>query len=238
MIRPSIEECWELAKSATLVPVAKSVTADLLTPVSAFLKIAEHSDYAFLFESVEGGEQVARYSFLGKDPFLVLHSAHGKTTIDRSGHIMPGSESDRTGSREMRRGKPGAELSYSPTSLRHSSQKRSGACRRGVTVRLSKVRGGRSVVSGAWFEGAGQGRDGAPAGSPRRGHALMSWPPALLQHASQRTRDAQQRSCYTPFPWLPLHESCHRAWNVRRGDRTRDAIHGSARKDSPISSCS
>ena len=49
--------------------------ADLLTPVSAFLKIAEHSDYAFLFESVEGGEQVARYSFLGKDPFLVLRSA-------------------------------------------------------------------------------------------------------------------------------------------------------------------
>ena len=57
--------------------------ADLLTPVSAFLKIAEHSDYAFLFESVEGGEQVARYSFLGKDPFLVLRSRDGKTD-DRS----------------------------------------------------------------------------------------------------------------------------------------------------------
>ena len=42
--------------------------ADLLTPVSAFLKIAEHSDYAFLLESVEGGEQVARYSFLGQGP--------------------------------------------------------------------------------------------------------------------------------------------------------------------------
>jgi anthranilate synthase component 1 len=53
--------------------------------VSAFLKIAEHSDYAFLFESVEGGEQVARYSFLGKDPFLVLRSRHGKTVVDRSG---------------------------------------------------------------------------------------------------------------------------------------------------------
>src|SRR5262249_21119714 len=55
--------------------------------------------------------------------------------------------------------------------------------------------------------------------------------------SAQRTRDAQQRSCYTPFPWLPWHEPCHRAWNVRRGDRTRDAIHGSARKDSPLSSC-
>ena len=49
--------------------------ADLLTPVSAFLKIAEHSDYAFLLESVEGGEHVGRYSFLGKDPFLVLRAA-------------------------------------------------------------------------------------------------------------------------------------------------------------------
>ncbi|MBA2303440.1 MAG: anthranilate synthase component I [Acidobacteria bacterium] len=59
--------------------------ADLLTPVSAFIKIAEHSDYAFLFESVEGGEQVARYSFLGKDPFLVLRARGRQTVIDRSG---------------------------------------------------------------------------------------------------------------------------------------------------------
>src|SRR4051794_15178919 len=59
--------------------------ADLLTPVSAFLKIAEHSDYSFLFESVEGGERVARYSFLGKDPFLVLRQRAGRTIIERSG---------------------------------------------------------------------------------------------------------------------------------------------------------
>ena len=57
--------------------------ADLLTPVSAFLKIAEHSDYAFLLESVEGGEQVARYSFLGKDPFLILRAA-GRPHGDRA----------------------------------------------------------------------------------------------------------------------------------------------------------
>jgi anthranilate synthase component 1 len=74
------------------VPVVKEIMADLLTPVSAFLKIAEHSDYAFLFESVEGGEQVARYSFLGKDPFLVLRSRDGKTVIDRSGVTTETSE--------------------------------------------------------------------------------------------------------------------------------------------------
>src|SRR4029079_4965925 len=72
-------------RRGTFVPVVKEIMADLLTPVSAFLKIAEHSDYAFLFESVEGGEQVARYSFLGKDPFLVLRSRDGATVIDRSG---------------------------------------------------------------------------------------------------------------------------------------------------------
>src|SRR6187549_4078229 len=85
MKQTTFEEFVELARRGTFVPVVKEIIADLLTPVSAFLKIAEHSDYAFLFESVEGGEQVARYSFLGKDPFLVLRSRQGKTTMDRSG---------------------------------------------------------------------------------------------------------------------------------------------------------
>src|ERR1700755_1505851 len=81
----SFEEFKELARRGTFVPVCKEIMADLFTPVSAFLKIAEHSDYAFLLESVEGGEQVARYSFLGKDPFLILRSRGGRTIIDRAG---------------------------------------------------------------------------------------------------------------------------------------------------------
>ena len=85
MKQTTFEEFTELARRGTFVPVVKEIMADLLTPVSAFLKIAEHSDYAFLFESVEGGEQVARYSFLGKDPFLVLRSRDGKTVMERSG---------------------------------------------------------------------------------------------------------------------------------------------------------
>src|SRR5688500_17625471 len=85
MQQTTCEEFVELARRGTCVPVVKEIIADLLTPVSAFLKIAEHSDYAFLFESVEGGERVARYSFLGKDPFLVLKARQGKTAIDRSG---------------------------------------------------------------------------------------------------------------------------------------------------------
>jgi anthranilate synthase component I len=91
MKQTTFEEFVELARRGTFVPVVKEIIADLLTPVSAFLKIAEHSDYAFLFESVEGGERVARYSFLGKDPFLVLRSRAGRTTTDRSG-VVTGTE--------------------------------------------------------------------------------------------------------------------------------------------------
>jgi anthranilate synthase component 1 len=83
----TFDEFKELAQRGTFVPVYKEIVADLLTPVSAFLKIAEHSDYAFLLESVEGGEQVGRYSFLGKDPFLILRARGGNTIIDRAGQI-------------------------------------------------------------------------------------------------------------------------------------------------------
>ncbi|MEP7310727.1 MAG: anthranilate synthase component I [Acidobacteriota bacterium] len=83
----SLEEFKELAERGTFVPVCKEIVADLFTPVSAFLKIAEHADYAFLLESVEGGEHVGRYSFLGKDPFLILRAREGKTTIERAGKV-------------------------------------------------------------------------------------------------------------------------------------------------------
>src|SRR5262245_47458720 len=88
----SLEEFKELARRGTFVPVCKELVADLLTPVSAFLKIAEDADYAFLLESVEGGEHVGRYSFLGKDPFLILRARDGKTTLERGGTLT---ESDR-----------------------------------------------------------------------------------------------------------------------------------------------
>jgi anthranilate synthase component 1 len=87
----SFEAFRDLAGRGTFVPVVKEIVADLLTPVSAFLKIAEDADYAFLLESVEGGEQVGRYSFLGKDPFLILRARGDRTIIERGGAV---SESD------------------------------------------------------------------------------------------------------------------------------------------------
>jgi anthranilate synthase component 1 len=85
MKQTSFEEFVELSRRGTFVPVCREIMADLLTPVSAFLKIAEHSDYAFLLESVEGGEHVGRYSFLGKDPFLIVRGRDGETTIEQAG---------------------------------------------------------------------------------------------------------------------------------------------------------
>ena len=85
MKQTSFESFVELAQRSTFVPVVRELVADLLTPVSAFLRIAEHSDYAFLLESVEGGEHVGRYSFLGKDPFVMLRARDGKTIVESAG---------------------------------------------------------------------------------------------------------------------------------------------------------
>ncbi len=92
MRQTTFEEFVALAQRGTFVPVWREIMADLLTPVSAFLKIAEHSDYAFLFESVEGGEHVGRYSFLGKDPFLIVRGRTGETTIEQAGTTTTRSE--------------------------------------------------------------------------------------------------------------------------------------------------
>src|SRR6267378_1739329 len=87
MIRPDFKEFSRLARQATLVPVVKSISADLLTPVSAFLAIAEDEPDAFLLESVEGGEKIGRYTFLGVRPFLRLESRGSQIKIERGRKI-------------------------------------------------------------------------------------------------------------------------------------------------------
>src|SRR5882672_2241925 len=77
MLIPDYKEFARLARDATLVPVVKSITADLLTPVSAFLAVAAREPYAFLLESVERGEQIGRYTFLGARPYMKIQ-ARGK----------------------------------------------------------------------------------------------------------------------------------------------------------------
>ena len=83
ILTPDYREFARLAGEATLVPVVKSVTADLLTPVSAFLAIAAKEPHSFLLESVERGEQVGRYTFLGARPYMRVQSRDGGITIER-----------------------------------------------------------------------------------------------------------------------------------------------------------
>ncbi len=83
MLQPDFKEFSRLAREATLVPVVKSVSADLLTPVSAFLAIAEKEPHAFLLESVERGEQIGRYTFLGARPYMRVTARQGAVEIER-----------------------------------------------------------------------------------------------------------------------------------------------------------
>lgn len=76
------EEFVKLAQEGTIVPVIKRVMADLLTPVAAYLKMFRLSPYSFLLESIEGGEKVARYSFLGFDPHAIVRCRAGRVTIE------------------------------------------------------------------------------------------------------------------------------------------------------------
>src|SRR6478672_5462026 len=77
-MQPSLEEVKTLQSQGNVIPVYKSVIADFLTPVSAFLKLERDRSHAFLLESVEGGERIARYSFIGVDPFLVMRYRDGQ----------------------------------------------------------------------------------------------------------------------------------------------------------------
>jgi anthranilate synthase component I len=74
MITPTFEEFDRLSKEGNIIPVWKAVTADLLTPVLAYLKIESGGSHAFLLESVEGGEKIARYSFIGCNPYLIIRA--------------------------------------------------------------------------------------------------------------------------------------------------------------------
>jgi len=77
-MQPSLEEVKKLQAQGNVIPVYKSVIADFLTPVSAFLKLEKDRSHAFLLESIEGGERIARYSFLGGDPFLIKRYRDGQ----------------------------------------------------------------------------------------------------------------------------------------------------------------
>jgi len=87
MIQPDYRTFCRLARQGNLVPVYETVTADLLTPVSAYLRLARGARYAFLLESVEGGEKIARYTFVGANPIEVFRYRREACILEGKGRL-------------------------------------------------------------------------------------------------------------------------------------------------------
>jgi len=85
MIQPDFKTFCQLARQGNLVPVYETYTADLLTPVGAYLRIARDAKYSFLLESVEGGETIGRYTFTGVDPEEVFRARGRSCTLESRG---------------------------------------------------------------------------------------------------------------------------------------------------------
>src|ERR1700674_282318 len=88
MMQPDFREFERLAKQGNLIPVYDVFSADLLTPVSAYLRIAQGARYSFLLESVEGGERIARYTFAGAHPEEVFRYAGGACVLESHDRIV------------------------------------------------------------------------------------------------------------------------------------------------------
>jgi len=82
---PTARDFLKLSRQHTLVPVYRTLTADLETPVSAFLRVAGEEPKAFLLESVEGGEHVGRYTFIGIEPYKKIVSRGTVITVEEGG---------------------------------------------------------------------------------------------------------------------------------------------------------
>ena len=85
---PSRKEFLALAKEHTLVPVCRTLAADLETPVSAFLRAAWPEQECFMLESVENGEQVGRYTFIGLTPFKRIVARGRAITITEGKEVV------------------------------------------------------------------------------------------------------------------------------------------------------
>lgn len=87
-VQPNREQVFRLFNQGDLVPVYRSLLADLETPVSVYIKLAQMGEVSFLLESVEGGEHVGRYSFLGVNPKGVITVRDGEVTRTLHGETI------------------------------------------------------------------------------------------------------------------------------------------------------
>src|SRR5256885_2491362 len=87
MHSPTLEEFLKLASQGNLIPVTRRLLADTETPLSAYRKI-RGQDESFLFESVEGGEHLGRYSFVGCNPRAVIRQQERKVEVLENGKVV------------------------------------------------------------------------------------------------------------------------------------------------------
>ncbi len=89
MYSPDLETFTGMIQQAGLVPIHRTIVADLDTPLTIFAKVAGNKEHAFLFESMEGGEKWGRYSFIGLDPLLTFESVGDQVTLSGDGFDTP-----------------------------------------------------------------------------------------------------------------------------------------------------
>src|SRR5712671_5273140 len=87
MYSPNLETFLELAKRGNLIPVTRRILADFETPLSAYQKIRGQGE-SFLFESVEGGEHLGRYSFVGCNPRAVIKQTGSRVEVIENGKVV------------------------------------------------------------------------------------------------------------------------------------------------------
>src|ERR1044071_3782339 len=86
MYSPTLDEFQKLATQGNLIPVTRRVLADIETPLSAYRKISGAGE-SFLFESVEGGEHLGRYSFVGCNPRAVIRQTGNRVELLENGKV-------------------------------------------------------------------------------------------------------------------------------------------------------
>lgn len=92
MVEPSLQDFRKLAERGNLVPVWKVLAADLETPVSAYLKLTGNEGQGFLLESVEGGERIGRYTYVGADPGMLVTARGDEVEIREGGAVTKRSD--------------------------------------------------------------------------------------------------------------------------------------------------
>src|SRR3954462_8705636 len=87
MYSPTLVEFQKLAAQGNLIPVTRRLLADIETPLSAYRKIRGQGE-SFLFESVEGGEHLGRYSFVGCNPRAIIRQVGARVEVLENGKVL------------------------------------------------------------------------------------------------------------------------------------------------------